>query len=457
MARHRTPLAILLFIDGQWMAMVLRHAGREWQPQDSERFAGTSSRQLPDGMLAWVAQRGARRVRVVVPRDVHTLRMDLPDDLDVEEAHTAIAYEASPEIGTEAHLLRVSAVAAEQYRLAARPGTVLVAGYERDVLESYAADCEEHGLRFEGAGPLELVALARHGREAAAERLLILRRHASFLAVPGGEHSDFFVCGFAFGALGQEDPAREAERLAQARRSFALLADMPIHLVATAPLDEDRISALRTALGLTAEFRVESMEDFAPRMLRHVAWSPPVGTGNGCAMVGLPPRVKDPRRIGTWACIGVILVAAAALLLQWKHAKDDLAAVQERERNWKTLVSARAEASKTYEGILSRRNGLTAVHTALRNMKSVSPALLELLNVLKTSMPPYTRISAIRQVEVGMEVEGKTLWPRGVAMLADSLAGAMQPLGYRLEPGTLGAAGEEGERVFSYRLVPVER
>jgi hypothetical protein len=457
MARHRKPQAILLFVDGQWTAVVFRHARGEWEPQDSERFAGASSRQFPDGMLRWSAECGARRVRVVVPGDVHTLRMDLPEDLDIEETHTAIAYEASPEIGTEAHLLRVSAVAAEQYRLGARPGTVLVAGHERDVLDRYAADCENHGLRFEGVGPLELAALARHGREAAAERLLILRRHAGFLAVPAGEHSDFFLGGFAFGALSQEDPDREAERLAQARRSFGLLAETPIHVVATSPLPDERIAALRTALGVTAEFRVESMDDFAPRMLRHVAWSPPVGTGNGCALVGLPPRVKDPRRVGTWMCIGVILVAAAALLLLWKNAANDLAAVRQREREWEALVAARAEASKQYEGILGHRNDLTAIHAALTNMKPVSPALLELVGVLKTSMPPYTRISAIRQVEGGMEVEGKALWPQGVSMLADSLAGAVRSRGYRLEPGTLGAADDQGERVFSYRLVPVER
>jgi hypothetical protein len=451
---RRKPLGVFLHDGSQWHALVYRFKRGDWRPDDTARFEAPNAEHLPDEMLAWADDQGARRVRAAVHGEVHTVSTELPPDAEPEEAHTAIAYEVASEMGSEAHLLRVSAARADRYRVGGDADTFLVVAHEQMLLERYREDCARHGLKFDGVSPLELAALARHARESAGGRLLILRRHAGFLAVPAGEENAFFCSDLAFGALPAADSARESERLAQSERVFRVLSHTPIHVVTCRPLGQERIGELRKALGDETELHVESMEDFAPRMLRHVVWSSPGGTDQGCALVGLPPEKKDPARAGTWACAATVVLTALTLAWLWASAIEDLDAVRQRNERWEALVAARQAATQQYEGSLRQRDDLVKVHTVLASASPMCPGILRLLGVLRTSMPPHTRLSAITQAGDEMEVKGKALWPRGAALLAEAMADAMRPHGYRVEPGGLAVDDAEGERAFSYRLVP---
>jgi hypothetical protein len=444
--------------DGErWHAVVYRYSGGDWREQGRAQFEAPNAKHLPDDMLAWLSERGARRLRVILHADVHTVRMELPKDTHPEEVQTAIAYEAAAEIGVDAHLLRVSAVCSDRYRLGGRHDLLLVVGHEQAVLERYSQDCARHRLRFEGAGCLELVALARHARESTGERLLILRQHAGFLAVPASEATDLFLRAVAFGSVPLEDQVRESELLAQSTRSFGLLSHTPIHVVASHGLEPERIERLRSALGDNTELRVETLEGFVPRMLKHVAWSHPGSTDQGCALVGPAPKPPNPGRAGTWAAAVIVVATALCLGWLWKTATDDLAAVQQRRAAWDELTAARKAADGTYKGLLRERDELMELESVLTKSQRLNPGLPALLDVLGASMPPYTRVSAINQVGDRIEVNGKARWPRGATLLAEAMGKAMRPHGYQVEPGSLATDDADGERAFSYRLIPTGR
>jgi hypothetical protein len=453
----RKPVAICLHDGDLWRAFVYRSTRGDWRAGDAARFEAPNAMQLPDEMLAWAREEGARRARVIVHGDVHTLRMQLPEDAPPEEVHTGIAYEAASEMDMDAHLLRVSAVRADRYRLGGPRDLLLVVGHDVAVVNRYHEDCARHRLRFEGVGALELVALSRHARESSAERFLLLRRHAGFLAVPAAENVEMLLRGVAFGAAPMDDHAREAEIMEQSRRSFGLLSHTPIHVVTALPLPPERLEQLRAVLGEKAELRVETLDDFAPRMLKHAAWSSPGGTEQGCALVGVAPKAKDPRRAGTWAAVAAIVLTALCLAWVWKTAADDLAAVRKRQADWKALTAARESAAEKYKGMVRERNEIMKTRSVIEGTRPVCPGLSPLLDALSASMPPYTRVTTIRQVGNEIEVAGKAVWPRGAALLAESMGSAMQPHGYQVQPGGLAVDDAEGERAFNYRLVPAGR
>jgi hypothetical protein len=449
---NRKPVAICLHDGDVWRAFVFCYARGDWAVQANTELESPNAKHLPDDMLAWAREQGARRVRIVVHGDVHTLRMKLPEDAHPEEAHTAIAYEAASELDMEANLLRVSAVRADCYRLGAPGDLLLVVGHDLSIVNRYSEDCARHRLRFEGVGSLDLTALSRHTRESVTERFLLLRKHAGFLAVPAAENTEVLLRGVAFGAAPMDDPAREAELLEQSRRSFGLQSHTSLHVVTSIPLPPERVERLRVALGEDTELRIEAMDDFAPRMLKHAAWASPGGTEQGCALVGSAPRPKDPRRAGTWAGVAAIVLTAFCLGWLWKAAAADLAAVRKRQTDWAALTAARKSATDKYDGILRERNDLMQVRSVIEKARPVSPGLTLLLDVLGESMPPYTRVTMIKEIGDEIAITGKAVWPRGAALLADAMAGAMRPHGYQIEPGGLAVDDAEGERAFSYRL-----
>jgi hypothetical protein len=407
-------------------------------------------------MLAWAGQNGAKSVRILRPEQVHSLRMPLPEGLDPEELHTAIAYEAAGEIGAEPEAIRLSAVRAQRLRLGADSDTLLLAGHEASLVERYAQDCAQAGLRFGGVGCLELAALARHARESPGERLLLLRRQGGFLAVPAGDQSEPLMRSVAFGCQRMADPDREAELLEQSRRSFTLLGHTPIHVVSVEPLGEACVRRLRQAVGQDVALRIETLEDFAPGMLSHVAWAKPGGADQGSALVSVPPRPKDPHRGGTWAALAVVLITVAGLGGLWHSANQRLERANQRQADWEVLTTARDTAQKQYDALIKQRNDLMQVRSVLQKTRPLCPGLPPLLEALPEAIPPYTRVTLIEQAGPEIRFEGRAVWPRGASLLAQAMGRDMQPHGYQLEPGKLSQDDDEEERAFSYRLIPME-
>ncbi|MFW5922857.1 MAG: hypothetical protein ACOCSQ_00575 [Planctomycetota bacterium] len=454
--RRRKPMVIALHAGRRWYAVVYRYHDGEWHPETREHYEYPNARQLPDEMLSWAVEQEATRLRVVIHGDVHTMEMDLPEDAESEEIHTAITYEAAPQLDVDAHLLRVSAVRTDQYRMGGDPDVVAIAGYEQPLLEQYAEDCDRHGLDFEGVAPLELVALNRHARISSTERLVVLRQHAGFLAVPAGEDSDFFLGMLAFGADPMDEEAEE-ERIARSQRSFRIGPDTPVHVVSTHPLSDKRIETLQRVVGEDIELHVESMEEFAPAMLKHVVLADAGRTDHGSAVVNLPPEPVDPRRYGTWGCAAIVLISAALLGFVWSQHLNRLQQANEHKERWTRLKEKRREAENRYEKLTEERSMLEKTDRILRETKPLPAGILSLLKVLTSDMPPYTRICSITHTGDRIEVKGRSMRGHGVNVLTDSIDSAMRTRKYRVEPGTVSLAEGEHEHKFSYHLVPTRR
>ncbi len=125
---HAKSIAIAVNDGLTWRAYALRQARGEWDCVGRTEEAARGGRQLPKGIIEFLAQSRARRLRVLQSGDVHTLSTVLPEDASEEELHTALAYEAQGEIGLEAAGHRLVAARADLYKMGGERKSLLAAG-----------------------------------------------------------------------------------------------------------------------------------------------------------------------------------------------------------------------------------------------------------------------------------------------------------------------------------------
>jgi hypothetical protein len=448
----RGRVAVLLHDGGRWHGAFysMRRGGPRRLDEADLETASTAA--LPASLLRFARKLGARRVRVLVPADVHQVTLDLPDDLDPEEMQTAVGWEVASSIGMDAGAVRVAAARLGAFALGDGSGAFLAAAFETKGVARYAADCAKHKLRFEGVGSLQLATLAWHRHSATqGECLLLMRRRSTFGAVTSAGDAPLTVRNVPFGPPrnGAADPEWD-ERLA---RRLGPMAGRRIRLVASHHDPEEMADRVAAALG-DADVRSEEFHAVVRGALAEAALST-VGTAAApCALVGVPPVVKDPRRAGTWVAALLVLAAAGALGYQWDQLTRAKAHLETQIQLQKQLEAARSAATAKVETMNKQLADQRKLHGMLVDDKRFRSGIVEVLGVLCQSMPRYTRVTRIREEVGALVIEGRTLWQEGVAKLATALDQGLRPRGLRVLPGRVAAIEGKLEHEFTYRVVP---
>jgi len=153
----RTRKTAVLVYDGEhWHGGVFVRQHGEWSSVETQSVAARSLKQLPSELLDWMQSHGVKDVRLLVPADVRSMQMEMPEDFEMDELHTALSYELAGETGVDAHLHRLATVSTMHCGLGGDLHSYLVAEFDLRQMEMYQHQLGLSGLQFEAIGALEM-------------------------------------------------------------------------------------------------------------------------------------------------------------------------------------------------------------------------------------------------------------------------------------------------------------
>ncbi|NCC52170.1 MAG: hypothetical protein EOM20_13265 [Spartobacteria bacterium] len=438
-----------------WRAYALRGSRAEWSVVGRAEEASRNARQLPRKILDFLIQTGARRLRVLLSGDVYMLTTALPEDATDEELHTALAYEAQGETGLDAAGHRLAAVRAHLFGMGGDRQSLLATGFEMEHLERLAADAENEGLIFEGAGSLELAVLAAHAQRAPLRRMLLVRERTSFYVIPENEPQPFAVAMLPIGIDVASDPAAR-ERANRARERLSLQDAMPLSIYTPISAEQMR-GRIKPYLGACEGIELTERMAIDELALPINAAGRMGGVDAICPWIGLPPPPRDPHRHGT--VIMALVVATTLLWAGMRHYSmtSELSAARADKAAWESLESARKQAASESRALRDRQGALMAKKNLLEHPRHLPPGLLSLLDTLAGNMPVYSSLESIRQRDGGgYEITGLTRWQDGLPQLDAALREMGLREGMRREFGGLESLEGQYAQRFRYTITPGE-
>jgi hypothetical protein len=394
-----------------------------------------------------------------LPNDVHSVQIQLPDDFEPEEIHTALAHEVAAEMGMDASAIRLAAVKASQFCMGGEENTLLTSVFETQQLVQYDQACRKAGLVFDGVGAVELAVLNGHARREPNARLLLLRAHSGFYAGPATEVAPFGTYAVSFGVESQEDAVRDTERISRMARQFRH-SHTPVHIWCTHALSATRKEQLQDAFGTDVALQYVDFADMVTPISTHAAWQHQVGRVTcGCALVGMRKTPKSPYRVGTWLFLAIVVMTAAYIGLRWQTFRRQLAATEQRTYAWNELEQERKSLNAQVTQLRETQSRCVAMEQLMG--EPVVPAYLgTVLATLAEHMPPYTRITSIVETaDRHCEIRGTTQFQEGLIELNQALGEALRPHSLVVEPGQVKQAARDAqrERQFVCRIFPQGR
>jgi hypothetical protein len=455
-SKRRSRVAVLLHDGTAWHAQVFAFGRPHWRSVTSMAIGGHNPRVLPEPLLDFADKHGARRVRLVLPQNIHTLKMELPADAEAEELQTAMAFELGGETGAAVEALRVAAARAETFRMGAAPDMLLAASFDEAALEQYVAACRAAGLDFDGAGALELAALAVHAERQPKARLLLLRHDTTFYAVPATEVSPMTAGPVAF-AAGEEAYAElDEERYERIIRRFNLHLMLPMSICCLPMPSENHKQQLRELAGGRADVEFRDLGAEFEHLARQVAETAEIGyPAGGGAVVGTRPPEKDPHRAGTWLFFLLLLTTIASLGLYWYLLRTDLEMLKIKAEAWEAIQGKRKLLEQQHDGLRVERSRCEQTVRLLESKSPLPKGLLPLLDALDRAIPEFTRVTSIDEDgQGGFLVRGHTAVQDRLSDLEKTLLAEMAKLGLLVEQRHLAPIEGSLECEFEYWVGP---
>lgn len=420
-SRRNTPLVVAVHDGALWRARNFHFHHGQWHAEDVLEVPSRNQRKLPKQIIDFALAADARRVRILLSGELHTISMELPEDAESEEMHTALVYEAAGEMGVEAHMLRIAAVRAEHFRMGAEPNVILTCGFEARLIEGLIQECERAGLEFDGIGSLEMAVLSAHARQSEETRLLFLRRQSALYAVPAYDAVPFMLSALPFGYV-PDDSETGRERASRAARRLETQRALPLRVISCESMALAQRQALLELIGAEPEPEMLALAEIEEAALSHVAWAEVGGTEAGCALVGPPPKPRDPHRAGTYVFFFILLATLVYGWSRWQTLNVEMRQAKEREKAWKILQTEREKAKTEFESTDRQLQGLRHREQLLRKRRILPEAAGSILETLAFQTPKYTRIAEIVQMPgEEFEIRGVTRWQEGLRLLAEAL------------------------------------
>lgn len=448
--KNYSRLALAVFDGTCWRAYALERRKDRWACAAAHVDPSRNGKQLPKSVAEFARDSGARRLRVLTLADVQTLSLAMPPDLSDEEMHTALAYEAEAELGFDSRTQRVAAARCELYDMGGEPGSFALAAIDSGLIERFEYDAEQVGLSLDGVGSLEQTLLCLHADANPDQRLMVVRGHTSFYAVPSGELQPFLLTVLPLGAA-SVDGGASGERAERARERIEAHNELAIHVIICGDDADGGAAWLAPLIGDPKEARFTVIESLLDEVVRTAAMAKVGGVDSGCALIGLPPPPRDPHRHGT-----VIMALFVVLTLLWVgHSCDNLAkdrdAYEERLSQWDSLSRARERATAESDSLRDRQQSLRDRIALIERGDPLPPALMATLRALATSMPEYSRLISISACwDDGIDIVGDTLWQEGLTQLDEALRMAASDAGLARE--FVGMETVEGRRSQRFRF-----
>lgn len=446
----KRPLLILEWLDPGWRAALCRQSGGGWTLKELGTDKSRNLRRLPKALLLAGADAGAARLRIWMESEPRLMQMEVPQDAEEEEFHTLLQGEARTEMGEEVHRMRLATVLADRFELGTEPDALLVSSFELNQLEAWQSDAEAQGLRFEGVSSIETAVLAACPP---GKPLLFIRGRSAWAVLPADERGPAMLLTLPLGTVPASDPEREnkaAERL-QKRGLDGLFVCLP------GDCSAEREASLRRLLDQSPETPWVCWPDLRTDAAAALATARPGRVEDAPPVISVPPRARDPHRVGTWILGFILLLTLTWLGLHTRGLKLDLEHAKGRETAWRTLEQEQKRVSDQVSRLRSQQNEVMALKSKVERPTPLPALLLPLLDTLATAMPQYSRLEEIRVQEDGsLRLVGLTQWQDGLLSLDQALRELCDPLGFRREFEGLTALEDSTVQQFSFRLYRME-
>jgi len=454
--RKYAPLTLAVYDGLGWRASVYRWSRGQWRCFATTSDPSRHGKQLPKSILDFALKSGTRRLRVLLSNDVQPLSLAMPDDLTLEEQHTAIAHEASGELGLDANTQLLAAARSDLYDMGGDMHSLAVSAFDRLLIERFAEDAAREGLAFEGIGPLELALLWWHARHDPGQRLLLVRGTTAFYALPAGEIQPFLLSTLPLGLTAATD-TNARERAERAKERLATHRELPLRVVIAGADSQPDIAWLMPLLGDPVAVETHALSELEPDALQLAVDCRVGGTTSPCAWVGLPPRPRDPHRHGTVIMVLIVLLTLGWVGRQYQSMQSRLYRDQARLAAWELLEQSRQSAKSESDRHRDRQAVLMSRQALLENRVPLPPGLIVTLDTLARDMPPYSRLTALSCREGNiLEITGETRWQDGLSQLDEALRRALREIGMKREFGGIEAIDGTGAQRFRFRIMPGE-
>lgn len=454
--RSDAPLTLAIFDGLGWRGRAYRRSRGGWRCVATTTDPSRHGRQIPKAILDFALKSGTRRLRVLVSNDVQMLTLAIPDDLTLEEQHTAIAHEAAGEWGFDAQTQRLSAARSDLYDMGGESHVLAVSAFDRLLIKRFAEDATREGLAFEGVGSLEMTVLWWHARQDPGQRLLIVRGTTACYAVPAGDTQPFLLTTLPLGLTGATD-AQARERAERVKDRLAIHRERPLRVVIVGADSPPDIAWLMPLLGDPVAVQTHALSGIESEAMPQAVDSRVGGTASPCACVGLPPAPRDPHLHGTVILFLIVLLTLGWIGRVYQSMQSTLCENRARLAAWESLQQARRNAKGESDRLRERQHVLIARQALLERPDPLPPGLMVTLDTLARGMPPYSRLIALSCGEAGgLEITGETRWQDGLSQLDEALRRALGDVGMKREFGGIEALDGSGAQRFRFRIMPGE-
>lgn len=430
LAKRKSTIATLVYDGTTWYARIFAWKQKKWSCISELSQNAESANSIPRQLLDFVKTNRVKRVRILRPAEIHQIEMELPDDLEPDEIQQAVAAYIENESGVESGSVRYAFAKTNLYQLGGNKNSILSASFDNELLEDYKNQCAEISLSFDGIGSIELAALACQARIESNTKFLMIFENKSLFVCPESSVSHYHFQTFTFGASYESDAQRDLDKIDRASRIFKR-SNMPTHIWMTTPLSEHRKKLLQDAFDSDASIQYLNFSDLVTQVAMHASWHNNHGLLNaGCALVDTPKKQTSPYRAGTWLMLFILLFSATGMLLIYNNNKSALEYKQQKIKAWEKRVQKRKKLASRIESLKKIQLKNQALAKAYK-VPSVKSVVLEMLDILQTEIPDYSRITLIEQTQADeYRIHGKTYLEKDLFKFARLADNKLAKLGY---------------------------
>jgi hypothetical protein len=386
-----------------------------WSGGEVLSETAVGGRAIPVALMTHLS--GVGRVRVLIPNELRLLPLLLPEELSAEEVQGVITNALFDEFDP-AIPVRFTVARADLYGMTHDDSVLSVSPFELRRMARFQKDLESAELRLDAVGALESALLDWHGRMHPAERLLFVGRHASMYAVPESASTPFVLVEYP---LGMEAPTAETrERMERVLLRINSHSSSTLHVVLMEGICSSQRLWLEQELGRVAEWH--DFSEIRAEVLSGAVRGLAGETEAPIALVGPPPKPRDPHFSGTLFCGAILLLSCLFSCLQWHGLLVELQAGRSRQVDWEMLQTARMAAGAQLKRVTERQTQLQHKAQLLSPGQHWMPlGLMPVLESLGRESTTYSRITSISQQEDSFEIHGITLWQTEVSRINAAL------------------------------------
>ncbi len=440
---------------------VFLHDGRVWYSALYEKADGethgvggggpreaSTEKVIPERLLAWARERKARLLRLLVPGDVYSLQMELPEDLGLEETETALRFESAATTGGDPDTLFVAAVRARSLLNDGEENQILAAAFDRDDLERWQRQCSEHGFGLQGIGSLQLAAFGHYAsRGESIVNLLFMREHKSFACSRNGEGSMLAARNIPVGFPRSEDMRDWSETVA--KRLGEVPGPLRILLASDAPEAVDE--QMRGLLALP-DTPVERLERVAPIVMAKAASAEAGALDSSCPLV---PLAVEKQGVGFWLEILMALLLLATIAGLWgahRYMISECAVLRKRIESKESVDAKRQSLRNQLSHVMEEAESARSMEAFIGIPERLDAGLLHVIAALETEVPSKVRITRVREEKDLIRIEGYALNEQALNTLQERLRLRGNEQGLTVELRETERKPEVGETRFVFLL-----